>query len=348
MLKFIHIVGTRPNFMKLASLINKMNKEFNNKVVHTGQHFDTNMSDVFFKDLDLGKPDYNLNINSGDVNTQIGNTIIKLNEIFKDEKPDGVIVYGDVNTTLSGALTSNKLGIPLIHVESGSRSFNKGMPEEVNRIIVDHISDILLGCDFTTLDNLEAEGIYNNTHIVGNTAIDTFHNVYNDVKDEPNPIDGEFVLCTLHRPSNVDNIDRLKELIEHIGDLGDKVVFPAHPRVKNKLKDVDIPDTIEIIEPLGYKDFVRHLNHCKYAISDSGGVQCESTILRKRLFTMRDTTEHTLTVELGSNKLCYDPKELKEMVNLSVDLSYDIPYIWDGKASERIIEIIKEYYGYNT
>lgn len=348
MLKFIHIVGTRPNFMKLASLINKMNKEFTNKVVHTGQHFDANMSDVFFEDLDLEKPDYNLNINSGDVNTQIGNTIIKLNEIFKDEKPDGVIVYGDVNATLSGALAANKLDIPLIHVESGSRSFDKRMPEEINRVIVDHISDILLGCDYTTLDNLKAEGIYDNIHIVGNTAIDTFHDVYNRVKNEPNPIGEDFVLCTLHRPSNVDDLDRLKDLIKYIGELNELVIFPAHPRVSKKLETIGVSSNIKIVDPFGYKDFVKHLNHAKYVISDSGGVQCESAILRKRLFTMRDTTEHTLTVELGSNKLCYNPNELKEMVNLSVDLSYDIPYIWNGKASERIIEIIKEYYEHNN
>lgn len=343
MLKFIHIVGTRPNFMKLSSLINKMDNVFENKVIHTGQHFDTNMSDVFFTDLELKKPDYLLNINKGSVNYQLGESIIKIDQILIDEKPNGVIVYGDVNATLAGALSANKLSIPLIHVESGSRSYDKEMPEEINRVIVDHISDILLGCDFTSKDNLKKEGIITNVHTVGNTAIDTFHNIVDTIKTMTPP-PNEYVLCTLHRPSNVDDVERFTEIIKNIGELDSEIILPAHPRIIKMLETLTVPNNIKIVNPFGYKDFVYHLYNSKYVISDSGGVQCECAVLKKHLITIRDTTEHTLTVDLGSNHLCYDPNEIKNKVNKGVDLSYDLPYIWDGDASKRIIEIIKEYY----
>jgi len=346
-MKFIHIVGTRPNFMKLASLINVMKDEFECKVIHTGQHYDKNMSEVFFKDLNLDEPDYYLGIKGGTHAKQTGEALIKIEEILEQEKPDGVIVYGDVNATLSGALAATKLHIPLIHVESGSRSFDKRMPEEVNRIMVDHVSDILLTCDFEAQNNLYMEGIEENVHVVGNTAIDTFKMVLGDLEDAPRPIEGDYVLCTLHRPSNVDDMERLNSIMVNLEKIPYKIIFPAHPRVRKIAQfspDFYLPDNVEFVSPLGYGEFVNHLKHCKFAISDSGGVQCECTVLKKRLITIRDTTEHTLSVELGANVLCYKPEDIKPNLWEDIDFNYELPYIWDGDTSKRIVEIIKSYY----
>ena len=346
MLKFIHVVGTRPNFMKLAPLLNAMEDDFISKVIHTGQHYDKNMSSIFFEDLGINEPDFHFILGDGGHGYKTGHSLIKIEEILLDEKPDGVIVYGDVDSTLAGALAATKLHIPVIHVESGSRSYSKDMPEEKNRVMVDHISNILLGCDYVSENNLKLEGITDNVHVVGNTAIDTFHNIITQVKNDSNPIDGEFILMTLHRPSNVDDIDRLTSIIKEIGTLNTNVIFPAHPRVKNLIdkNNIELPRNIEIIEPLGYKDFTRYLYHASKVISDSGGIQCECAILRKSLITLRVSTEHTLSVDLGSNTLCHNPTNIKNIVETSIDLSYDLPYIWDGSASNRITKIIKDYY----
>lgn len=342
-LKFFHIVGTRPNFMKLSSVINELNKEYCNIVLHTGQHYDNNMSDIFFKDLNLEKPKYHLNIGGGTQCEDIGNCLIEISKILEEEKPNGVIVYGDVTATLSGALAASKLRIPLIHVESGSRSFDREMPEEINRVLVDNISDILLCCDNESVENLKEEGIKNNVYLVGNTAIDTFKTVYKEI-DTP-IINGKYVLCTLHRPFNVDDIDKLNTIIKNLSEVPFPILFPAHPRTKNKLKEIkNKPDNLKIIDPLGYLEFINYLKFSEYVISDSGGVQSECASVKKRIITIRPSTEHLLSVKLGANVLCKNIDDLSTLIQNTPIIEYDTPLVWDGKSSERILKIFKNYF----
>lgn len=340
-MKFIHIVGTRPNFMKLSSVITELDKSFKNLIIHTGQHYDTNMSDIFFKELGIKKPDYHLNVGGNTQCEDIGNSLINIEKILQTEKPNGVIVYGDVTATLSGALAASKLRVPLIHVESGSRSFDRDMPEEINRVIVDNISDILFCCDQESVDNLKKEGIVKNVYLVGNTAIDTFKKIYDTVKI---PIrKDDYVLCTLHRPFNVDDINTLSIIVEQLSKIPHKVIFPAHPRTKKKLTQLgNIPENILVIEPLGYKDFINYLKYSKYVISDSGGIQSECASVKKRIFTLRPSTEHMLSVNLGANILCEKIDLLPNLIQKNEVKEYETPMVWDGESSKRIHKIIKE------
>ncbi len=342
-LKFFHVVGTRPNFMKLSSVVKSLDKEYTNIVLHTGQHYDNNMSDIFFKDLNLKKPNYQLNIGGGTQCEDIGNSLIGISKILEKEKPNGVIVYGDVTATLSGALASSKLRIPLIHVESGSRSFDREMPEEINRVLVDNISDILLCCDQESVVNLKNEGIKENVYLVGNTAIDTFKEVYNSigvplVKDD-------YVLCTLHRPFNVDDLNKLENIIDNLSNVPYDVIFPAHPRTRNRLNNIlNKPKNLKIIDPLGYKEFINYLKYSKYVISDSGGVQSECASVKKRIFTLRPSTEHLLSINLGANVLCKNIDDLKTMIEDISILNYETPMVWDGNSGNRIKNILENYF----
>ena len=341
-MKFIHVVGTRPNFMKLSSVIEELNKEYKNIVIHTGQHYDINMSDIFFNDLSLSPPDYLLSIGGGSQSEDTGKCLIAIS-ILEKEKPNGVIVYGDVTATLAGALAASKLHIPIIHVESGSRSFDRKMPEEINRIIVDNIADILLCCDEESVENLSNEGINKNVYMVGNTAIDTFKKIYNTIGESP--YTNKFVLCTLHRPFNVDNIKTLKTIITKLGEIPYPIIFPIHPRTLKTLKQLfPIPTNIKLIDPLGYKDFITHLKYSEFVISDSGGVQSECAAIGKRIITIRPTTEHILSVKVGANILCENPTSITPNMWESTVPHYSTPFVWDGDSAKRIKEIIKKYY----
>ena len=342
-LKFLHVVGTRPNFMKLSSVVKALEKKYLNIVLHTGQHYDDNMSDIFFKDLNLKKPDHQLNIGGGTQCEDIGNSLIEISKILEKEKPDGVIVYGDVTATLSGALAATKLRIPLIHVESGSRSFDREMPEEINRVLVDNISDILLCCDQESVDNLENEGIKENVYLVGNTAIDTFKKVYSNINEPING--GEYVLCTLHRPFNVDNVKKLENILHNLTNVPYAIIFPAHPRTRNKLnKILNKPKNLKIIDPLGYKEFINYLKYSKYVISDSGGVQSECASVKKRIYTLRPSTEHLLSINLGANVLCKNINDLKSIIKDTPRLNYETPMVWDGNSGNRIKKILENYF----
>jgi UDP-N-acetylglucosamine 2-epimerase len=342
-LKFFHVVGTRPNFMKLSSVVKALDKKFINVILHTGQHYDTNMSDVFFKDLNLKKPNYQLNIGGGTQCEDIGNSLIEISKILEKEKPNGVIVYGDVTATLSGALASSKLRIPLIHVESGSRSFDREMPEEINRVLVDNISDILLCCDQESVVNLKNEGIKENVYLVGNTAIDTFKEVYNGIGVPL--VNYDYVLCTLHRPFNVDDINKLENIIDSLSHVPYDIIFPVHPRTRNKLNNIlNKPKNLKIINPLGYKEFINYLKYSKYVISDSGGVQSECASVKKRIFTLRPSTEHLLSINLGANILCKNIDDLKTMIENTSVLNYEIPMVWDGNSGNRIEKILENYF----
>ena len=330
---FLHIVGARPNFPKVKPLMEEMRKNgIHQKLLHTGQHYDYLMSKVFFNELDIPVPDFHLDEYLGKTHAeQTGNIMIELEKVFDSLKPKGVIVYGDINSTLSAALVATKLHIPVIHIESGCRSFDKKMPEEINRIVVDHISNYLFCTDSYSVKNLIKEGVTENVYLSGNLMIDTLKTLSLD--DNPS---GE-VLLTLHRPSNVDDTSKLFRILGDIDSLGTRVIFPAHPRVK-KIIDNKKFDNIKTVEPMSYKEFISNLNNCKYAISDSGGIQCEASVLNTPLITLRDTTEHQDTILFGTNTLCSDSSEIK---NMKLKKSNYSPKIWDGNSAKRIVEVLK-------
>ena len=338
-MRIVHVVGTRPNFIKLSSVIGELKNLCENIIVHTGQHYDDNMSNIFFNDLHIEPPKYQLNFGGGGEIENLSKSLISLSEILIKENPFCVIVYGDVTATLSGALCARKLNIPIVHVESGSRSFDRQMPEEINRVIVDNISDLLLCCDEESKNNLKNEGINKNVYVVGNTAIDTFKKIFNEIK---NPIIEEnYVLCTLHRPFNVDNLDKLKTIINKLSEIPYNIIFPAHPRTIKNIKLIgDLPKNINIIKPLGYKDFINHLKYSQFVISDSGGIQSECASIRKRIITIRPSTEHLLSVNLGCNILCGDINKLNKSMWENNVPNYNIPTVWDGMSSKRIKELI--------
>jgi UDP-N-acetylglucosamine 2-epimerase (non-hydrolysing) len=328
--------------------------------VHTGQHFDKAMADVFFQQLDIW-PDYFLNISQASPNTQMGEIMIRLENIITNEfEPDIILVPGDVNSTLAAALTAYKLGIPLGHLESGLRSFDRSMPEEVNRILVDEISDFYFVTEQSGIDNLLKEGkAKEKIHLVGNTMIDTLVAFKDDIAaknmlESNNLIKDEFILVTIHRPATVDNKKGLEGLLSVLKDMSKDVtiVFPIHPRTLNNIKKYDLEtefkaiERLKVIEPLDYFSFQNLIHNCKMVLTDSGGIQEETTFKQKPCLTLRPNTERPITLTMGSNTLLnFDKAEILEKVNEIQSGNYkegEIPKFWDGKATERILNIINK------
>ena len=329
---FLHIVGARPNFMKAYPLMREMDRiSISQKLLHTGQHYDYKMSKVFFDELDIPTPDYHLNVSGTTHAEQTGNIMIECERIFRELKPKYVVVYGDINSTVAATLAASKLHIPVIHIESGLRSFDRNMPEEINRVVVDNISNYLFCIDSQSVINLKNEGITKNVYLCGNLMIDTLKSL--TLIDNP----GEYILLTLHRPSNVDNREKLFKILGDIDKLGMKVIFPAHPRIKKIIDGVKF-NNIDVMNPMGYKEFITNLKNCKYIISDSGGIQCEASVLNTPMITLRDTTEHLDTLEYGTNVLCDTSEKIKD-----IQLKYTkySPEIWDGNSAKRIVEVLE-------
>ncbi|MBK9671129.1 MAG: UDP-N-acetylglucosamine 2-epimerase (non-hydrolyzing) [Bacteroidetes bacterium] len=357
--KILIVIGTRPNFIKITQF-KKEAKKFPNleiKVVHTGQHYDTKMADVFFEQFNL-VPDYFLNIAPSTANKQMAEIISKLEDVLIDHKPDWVIVVGDVNSTFAAALTANKLDIKIAHLESGLRSFDKSMPEEHNRILTDAISDLFFVTEQSGLDNLLKEGKTNkNTFMVGNTMIDTM--VAFSKQIEKSTIlrkiglqSKEFVLMTMHRPATVDTKEGLQKLIGLIDMVTRdfKVVFPIHPRTVSSMEYFNLHQQLKnnpnliITDPLDYFSFQKLIKESKFIITDSGGIQEETTFLQIPCLTLRSNTERPITITIGSNELiAFDLKKIKSKINTIVNGTYKagkIPKYWDGKSTERIIKIL--------
>lgn len=358
--KILVIIGTRPNFIKITRFKEVAAKYpgINLKIVHTGQHYDNNMADVFFEQFNL-TPDYFLNVIKGSPNTQIADIMIKLEELMNNAfRPDLVVVVGDVNSTLAGAITANKLGIQLAHVESGLRSFDLSMPEEHNRVLTDKLCDHYFVTEPSGEENLLKENTdVKKIHYVGNTMIDTL--VAFSPKIEASGIleklqltSSDYVLTTIHRPATVDNEDGLKKLIYLLKKLTAKykVVFPIHPRTVSNLKKFGLYEHISenknllITEPLDYFAFQKLVKHSKFIITDSGGIQEESSFLQIPCLTLRDNTERPVTCTEGSNTLVkFDLEEIEKLVSSIEDGSYKkgaIPRMWDGHATERIFEAL--------
>jgi len=353
------LVGTRPNFIKVTQFKRFAHHypNLNIKIVHTGQHYDAKMADVFFEELDL-KPDYFLNTPSGNPATQIGEIIIRLEKLITETFcPDLLIVPGDVNSTLAGALTANKMNIPLAHLESGLRSNDRSMPEEINRIITDSISDHCFVTEESGITNLKNEQFSGQIHFVGNTMIDTLvafepkidqSTVLKELNINHNP----YVLMTIHRPSNVDSLEGLNKLMTLIDKLSinHKIVFPVHPRTTAKLEMYGLKPAFDNIQnliltgPLGYLDFQKLVKHAKLILTDSGGIQEESTYRKVPCLTLRENTERPVTITHGTNTLVpFEVETILGYLNQIENGTYkkgEIPALWDGNATERILKII--------
>lgn len=309
-MKIFSIVGARPQFIKLAPLSSKLEGIHEETIVHTGQHYDYLMSEKIFLDLGIRKPDIHLETGSGSHAVQTAEMMIKLESAMIGNRPDLVIVFGDTNSTLAGAMATAKLNIPLLHIEAGLRSFNRNMPEEINRIVTDHVSNICFAPTQTAVQNLSNEGLGNQTYLTGDIMVDTMKfnlkiatqksTVLADLKLES----GCFSLLTLHRDYNVDSLEILENLLIQLGQLDDQIIFPIHPRTKKILgSNKNIPKNIQLTEPLGYLDFITLENYSSRIITDSGGIQKEAYILKKPCFTLRTETEWVETVEEKWNRL---------------------------------------------
>ncbi|NFA60917.1 UDP-N-acetylglucosamine 2-epimerase (non-hydrolyzing) [Clostridium sporogenes] len=352
-MKILTVVGARPQFIKAAAVSNIIRKEHKEILVHTGQHYDKNMSKVFFEELQIPKPDYNLEIGSGNHGEQTGKMLIDLEKIYLKEKPDLVLVYGDTNSTLAGALCASKLLIPVAHVEAGLRSFNMNMPEEQNRILTDHISKLLFVPTVTAEDNLHNEGINQNVHNVGDVMFDAvlhFKKLAEEKESILNKISiksGEYILTTIHRAENTNDINRLKNIIEALNESGKKIVLPLHPRTKKYIEDYNLQfsNNIKLIEPVGYLDMITLEMNSQKIVTDSGGVQKEAFFMKKPCITMRDETEWVETVKNGWNIVVGTDKNkiLNSILNFQPN-GYQKSIFGDGKASYKILDIINNVF----
>ncbi len=312
-MKIVSIVGARPQFIKCAPVSRELRKEHEEILVHTGQHYDHGMSEVFFEELAIPKPDYNLGIGSGTHGRQTGAMLGAIEDVLQKEEPDVVLVYGDTNSTLAGALAAAKLHIPVAHVEAGLRSFDRRMPEEVNRVLTDHCSDLLFCPTETAVRNLAAEGITKGVFLVGDVMLDAMNcnraiaeersRILEEVGVEP----GDYVAVTIHRPSNTDDRENMAAILGALEDAGKPVVFPVHPRTRKFLREygllAQMPENVRVVEPLGYLDMIRLMAHAEKILTDSGGVQKEAYMLGVPCITLRENTEWVETVKAGWNVL---------------------------------------------
>lgn len=358
-MKILTIVGARPQFVKAAVLsrIIKKDEETSEILLHTGQHYDGNMSDVFFDEMNISRPDYNLHIQSKLHGEMTGKMMTEIEKVVLLEKPDWILVYGDTNSTLAGALVAAKLHIKLAHVEAGLRSFNNEMPEEINRILTDRLSNILFCPTDYAIKNLEAEGYKNfiEKKIVKTGDIMLDASLYYSKKEIlfTKKVPENFVLCTVHRAENTDSDEKLRIIFTSLNEIGvkNKVVLPLHPRTKSKLEVVEpnyktVFPNIVFLEPLGYLEMIWLLKNCKFVITDSGGLQKEAYFFRKMCLTLRDQTEWKELVDNGYNLLSkIDKTEILEKVNEILDTTQNFETILygDGKAGELILEKLKNY-----
>ncbi len=351
----LHVVGARPNFMKAAPVIQAlgMHDRVRQTLVHTGQHYDFNMSDVFFQQLGMPAPDINLEVGSGSHAQQTSQIIARFEAVVLERKPDWVVVYGDVNSTVAAAMVCAKLLIPVAHVEAGLRSFDRTMPEEINRLLTDQISDLLFTPSEDGNHNLRMEGVATEKiHLVGNVMIDTLVRLLPCAKERiPQDIPDPYVLVTLHRPSNVDDIGWLKALFDMFLQIsqGISVLFPVHPRTRARMAEAGIDfgnrgSKLQIVDPVPYLEFLALQSRAAAVITDSGGIQEETTYLGVPCLTVRENTERPITVSLGTNTLVGRDiqrlqTELKAVLAGKVK-SGRVPPLWDGHAAERISQVM--------
>jgi UDP-N-acetylglucosamine 2-epimerase (non-hydrolysing) len=360
-MKIITVAGARPNFIKIAPLYRAFLKKadrFNHLICHTGQHFDKNMSKIFFEELDIPEPDFNLGVGSGSHADQTARIMIEFEKILISENPDLILVPGDVNSTLACSVVASKMGIPVGHVEAGLRSFDRAMPEEINRIVTDVLSEYLFVSEESGLVNLKKEGIADEKiHFVGNIMIDSLVHFLPGIKqssilerlDLPS---GKYTLLTFHRPRNVDTRDKLEKLVGMLNRLSEKtkLVFPVHPRTRKNLEKYSLLGKLDpgilLLEPIGYIDFLALTRSAGLVITDSGGIQEETTYLGIPCLTVRDNTERPATVSVGTNQLmgtdlAVVEKEAEQVLSGNIKKGR-IPEYWDGRTAERIVDVIEQ------
>lgn len=364
-MKLITIIGARPQFIKASPFSNHFRKYNKEILIHTGQHYDDNMSEIFFNELGIPKPDYNLNVGSGSHGLQTAIMLQKIESILLDEKPDAVLVYGDTNSTLAGALASSKLQIPIIHIEAGLRSYNKHMPEEQNRILTDHLSTLLFCPTDNGVNNLRKEGITDNVYNVGDIMFDAVitnkdraFSMYKDnwldilktTNDFPNEFtySTKFFLATIHRAENTDDPLKLRTIIDALSSLNNPVILPMHPRTKKIIEKNSIKTgNLIIIEPVGYLMMLMLLSKSYMVITDSGGLQKEAYFMKKHCVTLRNETEWIETLENDQNVLA--GVNYQKIINAATrkienDVSFQNVKFGDGNSAKKMVDIIIEYF----
>ena len=354
-MKLITVVGARPQFIKAAAVSAALASQSVEEVlVHTGQHYDSSMSDVFFDELGIRPPNYNLGISGGSHGTMTGNMLIRLEEVLQCESPHAVLVYGDTNSTLAASLAASKLHIPIIHIEAGLRSWNKKMPEEINRILTDHVSELLFCPSQQAVKNLNNEGITEGVHEVGDVMADMSNYVTRRLPTKPaildrlNLISGEYLLATCHRAENTDNAESLSSILKAFGQLPYPIALPLHPRAKSAIiqHKLTLPDNIITSPPLGYLDMMALLKHAHMVLTDSGGLQKEAYWMKKTCLTLRNETEWTETLDNGWNHLVGTHSEkIIAMVNTPLKPNLHPELYGDGKAAIRCAKLITNYFG---
>ena len=351
-MKILSIIGARPQFIKCAPLSRTLRKNHQEILVHTGQHYDQNMSDVFFSELNIPKPDYNLAIGSASHGEQTGQMLIEIEKVILKEKPDMVLVYGDTNSTIAGALAASKLHIPVAHVEAGLRSFDRTMPEEINRVLTDHVCDLLFCPTETAVKNLKAEGITTGVHNVGDVMMDAV--LYNSkIAEEKSTIladlnlnAGQYLLATVHRASNTDSRQNLTSIINAFVDCGETIVFPVHPRTAKYMKQYGLWEkasaNLVLTEPVGYLDMLKLTGSSKKVLTDSGGLQKEACMLGVPCITLRENTEWVETVEAGWNVLVgAEYGEILEQIREFEGAAVKTDAFGCGDACEKIYNLIE-------
>jgi len=346
-MKIISIVGARPQFVKLAPLSRQIRKRHDEIIMHTGQHYDHEMSDIFFKQLDIPLPSINLDVGSSSHGAQTGSMLAGIEYEINRIKPDVVLSFGDTNSTLAACLAASKLHVPSVHIEAGLRSFNRNMPEEINRIVADHTADHLFASTSLAIKNLKREGLEERSVLTGDIMVDTFYYVKNKFSEE-GAIDTDYLLMTLHRPYNVDDINNLKDLFSKLKNVSHKIIFPSHPRTLKMLCDhnMSIPENIEIIEPQGYVDFQFLLRNAKKVITDSGGLQKEAYIAGKPCITLRPETEWVETVDAGWNILL----DIQDLLLVSKIVNFNPssvqPNLYGTEVAKKMVQEIENLCAY--
>jgi UDP-GlcNAc3NAcA epimerase len=354
--RLVTIVGNRPQFVKAAAVSTRLRARYDEILIHSGQHYDDELSAVFFRELDLPAPDRELGIGSGSNADQVAGIMRALETVTPELDASAVLVYGDTNTTLAGALSATKLDLPLIHVEAGMRSFDRSMPEERNRVITDHLSELLLCSTPQAVDNLAAEGVAEGTRLVGDVMADVtltalpLAKASSDALDRLGVAGSSYLLITAHRSGNVDSDEALGQLVEVLEAVPMPAVFPIHPRTRRRLEDagefgrLEAAEQLVLTPPLGYLDFLNLLNNCAAVLTDSGGVQKEAYLVGVPCITLRDSTEWVETVELGWNRLVgLDRDRVLEALH-DLEPPADHPELYGGgRAGEQVVAAIDEW-----
>lgn len=349
-MKIISVVGARPEFIQLDLVSKELRKRHQEVLVHTGQHYDYEMSKVFFDELNIPQPEYHLGVGSASHGKQTGEMLTRFEEVLVKEKPDWVLVFGDTNSTLAGALAAVKLHIPVGHVEAGLRSFNRQMPEEINRVLTDHVSELLFCPTDTAVKNLAREGIKQGMHNVGDVMYDSalfyanFAERRSRILDSLSVMPGKYLLATVHRPNNADDPFRLKDIVSAFEKSGEIVVFPIHPRTRKAIETIGIRlnSQIRLIQPVGYLDMLVLEKNARLILSDSGGIQKQAYFFGIPCITLREETEWVETVEAGWNLLVgADPERIIAAIERFAPATERPLVFGDGNASKRIVATLE-------